>query len=168
MFSHQSASSLLVANLSWCPYVCVSHNHLLATYWTFPLPNFKLHKMEYRRLAISWMNKDLCLHAVMLPRSQQLCCESLNDVPVTKAGVDYLKNLSYCAFIIVKYCSLKELLSVTHYIVESKVIVATSAENNSFWPLILNILDLNRPMWVNYKAKWRKLKENWEFIIFSQ
>lgn len=41
------------------------------------------------------MSKVLGYHAVMLPGSQQHCCESLNYIHITKICVDYLKILSY-------------------------------------------------------------------------
>lgn len=59
-----------------------------------------LHKIVFGFLDTNGMSKVLCYHAVMLPRSQPLCIESLNSIHITKICINYLKISSYFAFII--------------------------------------------------------------------
>lgn len=86
--------------------------------------------MEFGLLDISWMDKDLCYYAVTLCGSQQLCCESLNYVMSQSKVLIIWKYHHIVPLLFYKECSLKELLIAIHNIVESKVILATSAENN--------------------------------------
>lgn len=59
-----------------------------------------LHKMVLGLLDTNWMSKVWCYDAVMLPGSQQLSCENLNYIHITRVCVEYLNSLSCCAFIL--------------------------------------------------------------------
>lgn len=91
------------------------------------------------------------MSAVMLPTSQQWCFKSLNYIHITNFML-IIWRLYHIITLFYKRYNIKELLIITSNIIKWKVIIHTTAKKRSFWPLIINTLDLNKSIWLKYQV----------------